>query len=404
MSVQAVQAGQASASAAASAGSSYTVQRGDTLSAIAREHGVPLSQLISANPQIANPDLIFPDQQINLPAGASGGGGAGGVAGAGGIASAAGDPVSGPHANAAAVAEQYLGQNASSLRGDRSDNLPMQAGIPTNVCCANFVSAVLVEAGQLPPGQQTASVQTLKETLQSNGWTQVPASQAQRGDVVIQQGQWPGGGRASHTQIVSGPNQTIGSNNRNSDGSQRVTTGSLSGATSATNTTIWRAPAGVASNASAASTGGVAATGGPASAGAVSPGDQAGAVRYFESQGWSRDQAAGIVANLVKESNLSPTAVGDGGRAYGIAQWHPDRQANFERFTGHSIQNSTVGEQLAFVNHELRTTEAGAGNRLRGADTAAEAGAIVSRYYERPADADGAASARAQLATQIAGR
>ena len=398
MSVTSVQASQTSASGAVNSGSSYTVARGDTLSAIAREHGVPLSQLIAANPQIANPDLIFPDQRINLPSGAGGGGGAGG---AGGIASQAGEPVSGPHANAAAVAEQYLGQNASSLRSDRSDNLPMQAGVPTNVCCANFVSAVLVEAGQLPAGQQTAGVQELKQTLHANGWTQVPMSEARRGDVVIQQGEWSNGRRASHTVLVSGPGQTIGSNNRNPDGSQRVTTGSLNNA--ASNTTIWRAPAGVGGNASTAPTEGATRTGGAtATGGQTISQTQADAVRYFESQGWSNAQASGIVANLVKESDLSPTARGDGGRAYGIAQWHPDRQANFERFAGHSIQNSTFAEQLAFVNHELRTTESGAGNRLRGADSAGEAGAIVSRYYERPADADGAASARARLAEQIA--
>ncbi len=47
----------------------YTVVSGDTLWAIARRHGVSLQELIAANPQIANPDLIYPGDQINLPGG-----------------------------------------------------------------------------------------------------------------------------------------------------------------------------------------------------------------------------------------------------------------------------------------------------------------------------------------------
>lgn len=49
---------------------SYTVKPGDTLSEIAQRHGVSLSSVISANPQIQNPNLIFPNQQINIPGGA----------------------------------------------------------------------------------------------------------------------------------------------------------------------------------------------------------------------------------------------------------------------------------------------------------------------------------------------
>ena len=47
----------------------YTVISGDTLWDIAQDHNVSLDALIAANPQIANPDLIFPDQQIQIPSG-----------------------------------------------------------------------------------------------------------------------------------------------------------------------------------------------------------------------------------------------------------------------------------------------------------------------------------------------
>lgn len=44
----------------------YIVQPGDSLWKISQELGVSLQQLIDANPQLADPDLIHPGQQINL--------------------------------------------------------------------------------------------------------------------------------------------------------------------------------------------------------------------------------------------------------------------------------------------------------------------------------------------------
>lgn len=46
----------------------HTVQPGDSLSKIAKAHGVSLQQVIAANPQVKNPDLIHPREVINLPA------------------------------------------------------------------------------------------------------------------------------------------------------------------------------------------------------------------------------------------------------------------------------------------------------------------------------------------------
>jgi tyrosinase len=45
----------------------YIVQQGDTLTAIATRFGVSLAALIAANPQITNPNLIFPGQIITIP-------------------------------------------------------------------------------------------------------------------------------------------------------------------------------------------------------------------------------------------------------------------------------------------------------------------------------------------------
>lgn len=46
----------------------HTVKPGDTLSAIARANNVGLQELINANPQIKNPDLIYPGQVVQIPA------------------------------------------------------------------------------------------------------------------------------------------------------------------------------------------------------------------------------------------------------------------------------------------------------------------------------------------------
>ncbi|OQX12806.1 MAG: hypothetical protein BWK73_13910 [Thiothrix lacustris] len=109
------------------------------------------------------------------------------------------------------------------------------------------------------------------------------------------------------------------------------------------------------------------------------------AVQKLQSLGWSKNQAIGIAANLQQESKFNASAVGDSGKAYGIAQWHPDRQANFSRAMGKSIRGSSLEDQLAFLTYEMtKGTEKGAGNKLKGADSAAQAAAIVSKYYERP--------------------
>lgn len=106
---------------------------------------------------------------------------------------------------------------------------------------------------------------------------------------------------------------------------------------------------------------------------------------FFESKGWTPEQAAGIVGNLFVESGLRTDAEGDGGQAYGIAQWHPDRQNTFKQVFGKDIRESTFQEQLEFVNWELNNTEARAGNLLRSATDAETAAAIVDEKYERSA-------------------
>lgn len=123
---------------------------------------------------------------------------------------------------------------------------------------------------------------------------------------------------------------------------------------------------------------------------------------FFEGLGWTKEQAAGIAANLSAESSFNPGAVGDGGQAYGVAQWHPDRQDAFRQWAGKDIRQSTLEEQLRFVHHELtQGNEKRAGDLLRLAKSAGQAGSVVSRHYERPADKDGEAAKRSASAEKI---
>ncbi len=115
------------------------------------------------------------------------------------------------------------------------------------------------------------------------------------------------------------------------------------------------------------------------------------AMAYFEGHGWTRAQAAGIVANLQRESRFNPGAVGDHGAAYGIGQWHPDRQADYIAYAkAHhlkhlSIRGSSLTDQLGFVNWELHHKEAAAGAKLKASATPGRSGAVFSKYDERPA-------------------
>lgn len=205
----------------------HTVKSGDTLWAIARANGVPLKSLIAANPQIANPNLIYPGQKVNVPGpgGARPGEGRGRTQANNGPAGVNQPNTPTPAGNGAGartaqIADSFLERNASELK--KSGALPMNPNVPSNVCCANFVSAVLEKNGLLRKGEHTDSVAQLDRTLRNKGWKPVDMSHAKPGDVVIMQRNG-----VSHTEIVAknenGKITLVGSNNRNADGTQRIT-------------------------------------------------------------------------------------------------------------------------------------------------------------------------------------
>lgn len=126
-------------------------------------------------------------------------------------------------------------------------------------------------------------------------------------------------------------------------------------------------------------------------------------MKFFQDQGWTAAQAAGIAANLQAESQFNPAARGDGGQARGIAQWHPDRQADYEAWARQNgrpnLANASLADQLAFVQFELtKGRRAFAGRALRGAGDAGAAARIISMQYEGPKDKFGEAARRSALA------
>jgi spore coat assembly protein SafA len=194
--------------------SSYMVQPGDSMSGIADSLGVSLDALEAANPDVSDPNLIYPGQQLNVP---------------GGDGSAPSAPTSSPapapapsHGNAADVARQFLGESEYQLQP--SGALDMDQWVPKDVDCANFVSGCLEAAGAIDPSQRSDAVTTLAGNLRNAGWQDVSLSDAQPGDVVCFDGP---DGAYQHVELFAGWNggqpQFIGSNNVNADGTQSIT-------------------------------------------------------------------------------------------------------------------------------------------------------------------------------------
>ena len=96
-------------------------------------------------------------------------------------------------------------------------------------------------------------------------------------------------------------------------------------------------------------------------------------------------QAAGIVGNLIHESNLNTTIKGDKGKALGLAQWHPDRQKGLKTLAqSKGVDLSDFDTQLEYIWEELNTTERKALNNLLNSTDVEHSTMAFMRDYERP--------------------
>jgi hypothetical protein len=104
------------------------------------------------------------------------------------------------------------------------------------------------------------------------------------------------------------------------------------------------------------------------------------------SKGLTRAQAAGIAGNMLYESGFNPSAVGDGGTSFGVAQWHNGRGAAMKQWTvSHGYSATSFKGQLEYLWYELNHSESNALNKLRATSTPYDAGMAFCRYFERPA-------------------
>lgn len=103
------------------------------------------------------------------------------------------------------------------------------------------------------------------------------------------------------------------------------------------------------------------------------------ALNYFVGKGLSREQAAGIVGNLMTESGLNTRALNPYSGAYGIAQWLGSRKtALFNKYGN----NPTLDQQLDFIWHELNSSHSRGLRMLKGSSNVNDAAANAFGYYE----------------------
>lgn len=113
------------------------------------------------------------------------------------------------------------------------------------------------------------------------------------------------------------------------------------------------------------------------------------AFQFFTGRGYRPEEAAGIVGNLVFESNINPAVMGDAGTSGGIAQFHNERLAALKQYADSQGKPWTDFQtQLEFIDKELKSSEGGSLVALRGARTPEDAAAAFAASYERPAGTD----------------
>ena len=129
------------------------------------------------------------------------------------------------------------------------------------------------------------------------------------------------------------------------------------------------------------------------------------AYEFFKKKGWTDEQSAGIVGNLLQEnSTLDPNKTNSIG-AHGIAQWlSSDRKENFKNTIGRgtkTIEQSTFDEQLEFIDWELRNSESKAGNALKNTSSIEDATMVVRNQYERPGELEAMDNKRLSFAQSV---
>lgn len=127
------------------------------------------------------------------------------------------------------------------------------------------------------------------------------------------------------------------------------------------------------------------------------------AAKLVASGKWTPEQAAGIAGSFMQESQGRADIRNDSSGAYGLGQWLGPRVKDFEQWAGHSLQGSSLDEQLAFFNYETDHKEKRAGDKIRATNSAQAAAVAHAQYYERPGANEINLARRQQYANMIYG-
>jgi hypothetical protein len=126
-------------------------------------------------------------------------------------------------------------------------------------------------------------------------------------------------------------------------------------------------------------------------------------IDFWLSQGYTKEQAAGIVANMQAESGGTAGSVGDGGSAHGLFQWHEKRRRAIINGTGIDINTASHADQLRAAAWEMKNGNTGFNDaHFRSLSNAGDAGAYFATNFEHPANALAKSISRGKNALSIA--
>jgi murein DD-endopeptidase MepM/ murein hydrolase activator NlpD len=110
-------------------------------------------------------------------------------------------------------------------------------------------------------------------------------------------------------------------------------------------------------------------------------------IDYFVSKGLEQHQAAGIAANFEAESNFNPSAIGDNGKAHGLAQWRDSRWNKLQKFAKEEGKKwNDFNLQLDFTWDEMVNSYSDMLSDLKSSKDFNEATKVVMLQYEIPTD------------------
>lgn len=108
------------------------------------------------------------------------------------------------------------------------------------------------------------------------------------------------------------------------------------------------------------------------------------AVKFFKSKGFTDEQTAGIIGNLIHESGLDPTRLNPndkGKKSEGIAQWRAERRDALIKKYGANYKD--LDNQLNFIYAELLDGEKLAYRYVKLSKNVTDATVNFDNYYER---------------------